>query len=83
MAVKGERDPAACAHIHPTSSRKPAVAGATLVMGGATVRVPSEQKQYFINHPFIFLASFYFHKYNQLSENQSPLTPKVTKTQHL
>lgn len=33
MAVKGERDPAARAHIHPTSSRKPVVAEATPVRG--------------------------------------------------
>lgn len=30
---EGERDPAVCAHIHPTSSRKLAVAVATVVMG--------------------------------------------------
>lgn len=36
MAVKGETDPAARAHIHPTSSRKPAVVGATLRVGGAS-----------------------------------------------
>lgn len=35
MAVKGETDPAARAHIHPTSSRKPAVVEATLKVGGA------------------------------------------------
>lgn len=33
MAVKGERDPAARAHIHPTSSRKPVVAEATPARG--------------------------------------------------
>lgn len=40
MAVKGERDPAVRAHIHPTSARKPAVTEATLYMGGAAARVP-------------------------------------------
>lgn len=43
MAVKGERDPAACAHIHPTSSRKPAVAEATLLVGGAAARAPLQR----------------------------------------
>lgn len=39
MAVKGETDPAARAHIHPTSSRKPAVVEATLRVGGALKRI--------------------------------------------
>lgn len=44
MAVKGERDPAARAHIHPTSSRKPAVAEATLLVGGAAARAPLQRR---------------------------------------
>lgn len=44
MAVKGERDPAARAHIHPTSSRKPAVAEATLLVGGAATRAPLQRR---------------------------------------
>ncbi|KAI3366964.1 hypothetical protein L3Q82_009608 [Scortum barcoo] len=46
MAVKGERDPAACAHIHPTSSRKPAVTEATLLVGGAAGEgAPTEERR--------------------------------------
>lgn len=41
MAVKGETDPAARAHIHPTSSRKPAVVEATLRVGGAPKKILS------------------------------------------
>lgn len=44
MAVKGERDPAARAHIHPTSSRKPVVAEATPVRGrGHGQDAPAEE----------------------------------------
>lgn len=39
MAVKGETDPAARAHIVPTSSRKPPVVGATPGWGGAAKRM--------------------------------------------
>ncbi|TWW64976.1 hypothetical protein D4764_22G0006230 [Takifugu flavidus] len=41
MAVKGETDPAARAHIHPTSSRKPAVVEATLRVGVAPKKILS------------------------------------------
>lgn len=44
MAVKGERYPAARAHILPTSSRKPSVTEATLLMGGAVARVPLNEE---------------------------------------
>lgn len=39
MAVKGETDPAARAHIDSTSSRKPAVVEATPGRGGAGMRM--------------------------------------------
>lgn len=63
MAVKGERDPAARAHIQPTSSRKP-VAGATLVMGGAEKGVHHHQQCCNKNSRCVVLKSIFLHEHD-------------------
>lgn len=76
---KRERDPAACAHIHPTSSRKPAITEATLCMGGAAVRLPlgggkQRMRKHRSSPPYslliiwllLFITSFIHYRHNSL-----------------
>lgn len=56
---KRERDPAACAHIHPTSSRKPAITAAKLLVGGAgTGFARGEQSMGSHHHRFLVILLF-------------------------